>query len=606
VRHFRSILYAVVLAPAVWVLVAVGLTHDLTARGRDGFAVESFTGLVMLLLGGAAYGILVFAPISPLGPTVAGVVFLAAGTWAIEAPSAYAGVWPGGVVKEGFDLSRPGYGLAALLSVPMILTVLSVRRWRGYEPLVLPLVGQIGRARGAAAAPGTPMAGMETAVLPITEDGERTTLLRFFEPPEERTTLLRRPAAAETESTTVFRMPVDGETTTVIRSPADVHGESSTADINAEPPTVALPDERPTEDVRSSDAGEELTTVLTAGDERTADLPTEEPTTELPPEETAAADVDDEPTADAAAEETTAVVVDDARPAEEAPDEPLTEAITVVAEPVAADASDAAGPDDADTAGPDEPVGEEPIATDADADADDQAGTDSAAEDVPAAVVAQAPTDVDDPATVLADKASPAAESVDEVAEADETTTDFASAGETTYLVVADETPESEARPVLGPPGERTVVVRPAARIPGETTQMLGSPGEETRIIVRRNMDETQVIRLPDDGERTQLLRSSRVARPSEPVVFPADPPADNNATDNGEVPGDGRSGLDRGRSIAGAESPNFADDPTGRIQPPAAQPDEPARTMTVMKMERPPEDVPEIPSPRTPPEPDD
>jgi len=236
VRHFRSILYAVVLAPAVWVLVAVGLTHDLTARGRDGFAVESFTGLLMLLLGGAAYGILIFAPISPLGPTVSGAVFLAAGAWAIASPTSYADVWPSGVVKEGFDLSRPGYGLAALLSVPMIMTVLSVRRWRGYQPLELPLLGPIGRAWGKAAAPGTPMAAMPTTVLPFeggqttvlpTEggqttvlpiEGDQTTLLRLLDGPDERTTLLRRPAAPEGDSTTVLRPPPDGDETTILRS----------------------------------------------------------------------------------------------------------------------------------------------------------------------------------------------------------------------------------------------------------------------------------------------------------------------------------------------------------------------------------------------------
>jgi hypothetical protein len=73
---------------------------------------------------------------------------------------------------------------------------------------------------------------------------------------------------------------------------------------------------------------------------------------------------------------------------------------------------------------------------------------------------------------------------------------------------------------------------------------------------------------MPDNGERTQLLGTSRTEK-----------------------------GTDRRGSIAGAESPNFADDPTGRLQIPEAQPDEPARTMTVMNMERP----PEVPSPRAP-----
>jgi hypothetical protein len=129
-------------------------------------------------------------------------------------------------------------------------------------------------------------------------------------------------------------------------------------------------------------------------------------------------------------------------------------------------------------------------------------------------------------------------------------------------------------------------------------------------VILRRDIDDVQMIRLPDDGERTQLLESPRTAPGNEPGGGtpdqaagdnPAgDNPADGTATDN---PADGtagsRDGSDRGGSIAGAESPNFADDPTGRLQRPAPQADEPARTMTVMNVERP----PEIPAPRRSPE---
>jgi hypothetical protein len=716
VRHFRSILYAVVLAPAVWVLVAVGLTHDLTARGRDGFAVESFTGLLMLLLGGAAYGILVFAPISPLGPTVAGVAFLAAGAWAIASPSAYADVWPAGVAKDGFDLSRPGYGLAALLSVPMIMTVLSVRRWRGYEPPVLPLVGQIGRARGAAPAPGVPIAAMETAVLPT----ERTTLIRLLDGPDERTTSLHRPAAfTDGDSTTVMRLPVDGEATTILRSPRGVADESPTVVVvdeasRWEPPTVTLSDEGPTEDVRSF-AGEERTDDVrsSVGEQRTddmrsaadespteevrgepatvliteeppTDLATEEPTADVAAEEPTTAHIAEEPPADAAAEEEPAAAVDEeaatvfvaeesttadrvdepaadavtegsiaagadgesasAAAADEEPtvvgaeelaveevrNEPLTEAIAVAAGPAAADAIGAAD-------GPDESAGEETATVLGDKEtvepADDAGGpaNESVAEaeetaesvdpmEAPSAEAAESIDHAEEPAietteTVAqaeaaggradeliaaggrADELSAAAVPGRAPADPEGPTTDLAAvmraapggtgphvvgvAGvlfeeedegvlveETTYLIVADDGGRTQQLGVRSP-GERTVEVGP---VRGETTQGLGGPGEDTRVILTRNMDDTQVIRLNDDGERTQLLRRVADVRTDE------DRPA------GGRAP-----------SIAGAESPNFADDPTGRIQMPQPQPDEPARTMTVMNLERP----PEIPGPR-------
>jgi hypothetical protein len=149
---------------------------------------------------------------------------------------------------------------------------------------------------------------------------------------------------------------------------------------------------------------------------------------------------------------------------------------------------------------------------------------------------------------------------------------------ETTYLIVPDDGEQATAYRV---PGERTVEMRQSGYIPGDMTQVIGTMGEETRIILRRDVDDTQVIRRPDDGERTQVLRLPPTQLPGR------------------DEPAEDRPGTGRGGSIVGAESPNFADDPTGRLVFPEEQPEEPARTMTVMNMERP----PEVPAPRKSPE---
>src|SRR6188768_2281574 len=93
VRHLRSIIYALVLAPAVWILCGVGFDQDLTGRARDNGGIESLSGVLLLLLAGAAYAILLFAPISPAGPALAGLVFAVVGAWARLAPESYAAVW---------------------------------------------------------------------------------------------------------------------------------------------------------------------------------------------------------------------------------------------------------------------------------------------------------------------------------------------------------------------------------------------------------------------------------------------------------------------------------------------------------------------------------
>ena len=510
-RHIRSILYAFVLAPAVWVLVGVGLTHDLTARGRDGFAVESLTGLLLLVLGGAAYGILIFAPISPAGPFLAGLGFLGVGVWAIEAPADYARMWPAAVTKPGFDLSRPGYGLVALLAVPMIVTVLSARRWAKYEPPVLPIIGQIGRARGAAPAPGTPIGVAETTVI-----GGRPFIGGF---------------ATETERTTVLRMPAqNGNTTAVV---------------------VTAPEE-PTAVVVAS-APEEPTAVVVAfgGDEPTAAV------------------------AQPAGEEKTLASV--AKPASEEKTlawavKPADEEATVASAVKPADEEDtlasAAKPaeEEKTLASAAEPAGEEPTEAVLGEKTQTAADDDAASGDETAVAVAGAPGE-------------------DETGAADETT----------RLV----TPANGARPAP----EQPKAAENAASGDGERTQVLRLPtgparpddgAEKTQAIrLPMNAEPTQLLKVPaaENGEKTQVLRMPTDA-PGQPAKVSGEPAprvAGGDETQVIRMP----DGPAKPPSIAGAERPNFAEDPTGRLVPPGPVSDEPTRTMTVMNLERPPEEIP-------------
>ena len=582
VRHFRSILYALVLAPAAWVLVGVGLTQNLTARGRDGFAVESFTGLLLLVLGGAAYGILIFAPISPAGPFLAGLTYLGVAIWAIWAPSAYAGVWPSDVTKAGFDLSRPGYGLAALLAVPLVLTALSARRWARYEPPVLPIIGQLGRARGAAPAPGTPIAIAETTVIP----GQSPARSGGF---------------AEAERTAVLRMPVEAADTTAIVVPAV---EEATVDVvaAAEEPTVA---------------------VVTAAEEPTVVVVGEGPTAAVagqPDEETTATVVDgageNEKTEDVVEEpaEVAAEVAAEDEPTETLADEPARDETTdAAAEEPAEDETaetftDETAEDKTTEAVAGEPAGDEEtedireeVAESAEMPAADQPRDEAAAPDEP---------DEDEKTTsVIApvNGTASAAEAEPDQAEAamtpgdDEWTqvlrlparaadADAAEKTQAIHFPVGAEPTQALTLPKAAN-GEKTQVIRSPADNPGETTQVFGASGERTRRIPRPGGDVTQVIRSagrPADSERTQVIRPGQVTPPGERTellepAMPDDRPTASINPDKAAAP----------TSIAGAERPNFAEDPTSRIVPPVPASDEPSRTMTVMNLERPPDDIP-------------
>ena len=236
-RHLRSILYALVLAPAAWILCGVGFDQDLTGRARDNGGPESVGGLLLLLLAGAAYAILLFAPISPAGPLLAGLAFLGVGIWARVAPDAYAGVWPADVTKDGFNVSTPGYGLALLLAVPLLSTALSARRWAGYEPPQVVFIGTLGRARGAASAPGTTLAAEPTTAFNAGagEEDDKTTLLSALFPAADRQSPVDAPAEGSDEPThDVARseeptrdVAKSEEVTTVISAPVGDPGEKT-------------------------------------------------------------------------------------------------------------------------------------------------------------------------------------------------------------------------------------------------------------------------------------------------------------------------------------------------------------------------------------------
>ncbi|MFF5084090.1 hypothetical protein ACFY36_44160 [Actinoplanes sp. NPDC000266] len=486
-RHFRSILYAVVLAPAVWILAAVGFTQDLTTRGRDDFAVESLGGLSLLLLAGAAYAILLLAPISPAGPLLAGLAFLGVSIWALAEPPGYAGLWPANVAKDGFDLSRPGYGLAAMLAIPLICTALSARRWERYEPPVLPLIGQIGRFRATAPAPTVPAAVLETTVLPSRTDPDPTTVIRLGPQPPS----------------------IDSDPTVVVSSASSNDPTVDTAQPQAEAPTTAIRLDEPA--------------AVPATDEPTRAIAFEEPTMVTAPDETTAVTAPDETTAVTAADETTAVNAPSQTTAVNAPGQ--TTAVNASGETAVVGATD-------------EPtVGGEP--------ATETGQVVKAPAAKPLRVEAAATTYVSEEREVestLSRLIAPTSRATGVVVSSDEAAT-IASLGQAAE-------PEKTEPIRLPPAGPASGDHQPrVADVPG-------AGGDQTQVI--RDPERTQVIR--PASERTEIIRS-------EPLAA---------------------------SSIADAEQPDISDDPTGRIVPPAPRDGEPEkREMTVMSMERPPEEIP-------------
>jgi hypothetical protein len=132
-RHLGSLVLSLILAPAIWVLTGFGwVRYHLSLAGFDGDVTAPIVGLAALLAAGSLLAVLVMARLSPVGPGLAGLAFLAMTAWLAVDATSFHRIMPD--LFLGTD--SPTYlaeGLAVPLAVPLLATVLSPRRWRRYD-----------------------------------------------------------------------------------------------------------------------------------------------------------------------------------------------------------------------------------------------------------------------------------------------------------------------------------------------------------------------------------------------------------------------------------------------------------------------------------------
>jgi len=130
-RHLLSVALALVLTPLIY--IAAGLSAIKFGEANELGNIETVPALVGLFaafVAGALYALLVMARLSPVGPVLAGVVYLGLTLWALLAPSGFLNTMPARLFGVDDLLYVPvGFG-TALLAVPLLVTVFSPRRWR--------------------------------------------------------------------------------------------------------------------------------------------------------------------------------------------------------------------------------------------------------------------------------------------------------------------------------------------------------------------------------------------------------------------------------------------------------------------------------------------
>jgi len=137
-RHIGSLLLAVLLAPLALPLAGrglVGLVEAAEAAQENG-QTDQF-GIVAsacaLGLAGLIFAVLTMVRFSPLGPTLAGLGYLAVGVWSLSDPIGFLTQVPAGAVGLSDAEATLAARIALLLAVPLLLSCLLPRRWRRPE-----------------------------------------------------------------------------------------------------------------------------------------------------------------------------------------------------------------------------------------------------------------------------------------------------------------------------------------------------------------------------------------------------------------------------------------------------------------------------------------
>jgi hypothetical protein len=154
-RHLGSLVLAIVFGVVSYVLAGYGIVKFVTgtATGETHWSYIGI-GVAALVVAGALYAVLILTRLSPIGPFIAGVLYVAAEAWYAVDQSSLIKTIGASVVNVHGAQEAPLSGLALFAAVPLLATVLSPRRWRGKDKV---------NAVTAEAAPTYPASGSSSS-----------------------------------------------------------------------------------------------------------------------------------------------------------------------------------------------------------------------------------------------------------------------------------------------------------------------------------------------------------------------------------------------------------------------------------------------------------
>jgi hypothetical protein len=133
-RHLLSAALALVLAPLIY--MSAGFSAIKFGEANEFGRIEAAPaalGLLAALVAGGLYALMVMGRLSPVGPFLAGLLFLGVTLWRVFDYPGFARSFPDDLPSVENLMQVPaGFG-TALLAVPLLFTIVSAGRWRGLD-----------------------------------------------------------------------------------------------------------------------------------------------------------------------------------------------------------------------------------------------------------------------------------------------------------------------------------------------------------------------------------------------------------------------------------------------------------------------------------------
>jgi hypothetical protein len=136
-RHLGSLVLSLIIGVLSYVLAGIGIVkyveaqEDLAADRAIGY-LPLVLAITLLVAAGGLYSVLVLARLSPLGPVLLSFALFGLAMWSMFDLEGFDDVMPNGILGVDNALIAPAGPVSLLLSIPLLITVFSPRRWRRY------------------------------------------------------------------------------------------------------------------------------------------------------------------------------------------------------------------------------------------------------------------------------------------------------------------------------------------------------------------------------------------------------------------------------------------------------------------------------------------